>query len=70
VPPDAVIDRQVSRQPGVSLLDVLERHRIKPFLAEGLDEPLGLAFMRCVLGLVQMCMSLRTLQGLANALDM
>lgn len=41
--PDPVIDRQVTRQPGVSLLGVLERHRIGPFLAEGLDEPLRLA---------------------------
>lgn len=43
MPPDLVIDRQVTRQPGVPLLGVLERHRIGPFLAEGLDEPLGLA---------------------------
>jgi len=41
VPPDAVIDRQVSRQPGLSLLGGLERHRISTFNAEGLDEPLG-----------------------------
>jgi len=41
--PDPVIDRQITRQPGVSLLGVLERHRIGPFLTGGLDEPLGLA---------------------------
>jgi len=41
--PDPVIDRQVTGQPGVLLLGILERHRIGPFLAEGLDEPLGLA---------------------------
>ncbi len=41
--PQTVIDRQVSRQPGVSLLGVLERHGVGPFLAEGLNEPLGLA---------------------------
>jgi len=41
--PDPVIDRQVTGQPGVPLLGVLERHRIGPFLAERLDEPLGLA---------------------------
>jgi len=40
VPPDAVIDRQVLRQPGFSLLGVFERHHISPFLAEGLDESL------------------------------
>jgi len=43
VPPDAVIDRQLSRQPGVLLVGVLERHRIIPYLAEGLEESLGLA---------------------------
>ena len=43
MPPHADIDRQVSRQPGVSLLGVLERHRISPFLAEVLDAPLVLA---------------------------
>ena len=41
--PQAVIDPQVSREPGVSLLGVLDQHGISPFLAEGLDEPLGLA---------------------------
>ena len=41
--PQTVIDRQVSRQPGVSLLGVLERHGVGPFLAEGLNKPLGLA---------------------------
>jgi len=41
--PDPVIDRQVTRQPSVPLLGVLERHGIGPFLAEGLNEPLGLA---------------------------
>ena len=41
--PQTVIDRQVSRQPGVSLLGVLKRHGVGPFLAEGLNEPLGLA---------------------------
>jgi len=35
--PDPVIVRQVTGQPGVPLLGVLERHGIGPFLAEGLD---------------------------------
>ena len=37
------IDHQVSRQPGVSLLGVLERLGVGPSLAEGLNEPLGFA---------------------------
>jgi len=41
--PDAVIDRQVSRQTGVWLVGDLKRYRISPFLAEGLDESLGLS---------------------------
>ena len=41
--PQTVIDRQVSRQQGVSLLGILKRHGVGPFLAEGLNEPLGLA---------------------------
>ena len=41
--PQTVIDRQVSRQSGVSLLGVLERYGVGPFLAEGLNEPFGLA---------------------------
>ena len=40
--PQTVIDRQVSRQPDVSLLGVLEGHGVGPFLAEGLNEPFGL----------------------------
>ena len=36
--PQTVIDRQVSRHPGVSLLGVLERHGVGPFLAKGLNE--------------------------------
>ena len=40
--PQTIIDPQVSRQPGVSLLGVLERHVVGPFLAEDLNEPLGL----------------------------
>ena len=38
-----VMNPQVSRQQGTSLLGVLERHGVGPFLAEGLSEPLGLA---------------------------
>ena len=41
--PEPVIDREVSRQPVVAFLGVLEGHRIGPFLTEGLDEPLGLS---------------------------
>ena len=41
--PQTVIDRQVSRHPGVSLLGVLERHGVGPFLAKGLNEPFGFA---------------------------
>ena len=41
--PDAVIDREVTRQPVVAFLGVLESHRIGPFLAEGLDKSLGLS---------------------------
>ena len=41
--PQSVIDRQVSRQPGISLLGVLERHGVGPFPAERLDESLCLA---------------------------
>ena len=41
--PQTVIDRQVSRQPGVSQLGVLERYGVGPFVAEGLNEPFGLA---------------------------
>ena len=41
--PQTVIDRQVSRHPGVSLLGVLERHGVVPFLAKGLNEPFGFA---------------------------
>jgi len=43
MPPDSLIDRYITRQPSVPLLGVLERHRIGPFLAEGLDKALGLA---------------------------
>lgn len=39
-----VIDRQVSRQPGVSLLIVLARHGVGPFLVNGLNKPPGLVF--------------------------
>ena len=41
--PEPVIDREVTRQPVVAFLGVLEGHRIGPFLTEGLDEPLGLS---------------------------
>ena len=41
--PQTVINQQVSRQPGVSLLGVLERHGVGPFLAKGLNEPFGFA---------------------------
>lgn len=37
-----VIDRQVMRQPSVLNLGVLEHHRIRPFLSDGLDKPLSL----------------------------
>jgi hypothetical protein len=40
---EAVIDPQVARQPAVPLLGVREGHGISPFLAKGLDNPLGLA---------------------------
>ncbi len=41
--PEPVIDREVTRQPVVAFLGVLEGHRIGPFLAEGLDKALGLS---------------------------
>jgi len=41
--PEPVIDREVTRQPVVAFLGVLEGHRIGPFLTEGLNKPLGLA---------------------------
>ena len=41
--PQTVIDRQVSRHPCVSLLGVLERHGVGPFLAKGLNELFGFA---------------------------
>ena len=40
---EPVIDREVTRQPVVAFPRVLEGHRIGPFLAEGLDEPFGVA---------------------------
>ena len=41
--PQTVMDRQVSGQPGVSLLGFLEWHCVSLFLAEGLNELLGIA---------------------------
>lgn len=41
--PEPVIDREVTRQPVVAFLGVLEGHRIGPFIAEGLDKAFGLA---------------------------
>ena len=41
--PQSVMDRQVARKPAVSLLRVLERHGVGPFLAKGLNEPFGFA---------------------------
>lgn len=41
--PKSVINRQVSRQPRVSILGVLERHGVEPFLEMRLNEPFGLA---------------------------
>ncbi len=41
--PEAVIDRQVTRQPAVPLVGVLEGHGVGPFPAQGLDKSLGLA---------------------------
>ena len=43
MPPAVVMDAQVAGQPTVPFLGVLEGHGVGPFLAEGLDEPLGLA---------------------------
>lgn len=43
MPPEAVIDRQVSRQPTVAFLRVLEGHRVGPLPADDLDKALGLA---------------------------
>ncbi len=40
---ESVIDRQVTRQPMVAFLRVLEGHSVGPFPAEGLNEPIGLA---------------------------
>ena len=41
--PEAVIDRKIPGQPEISLDGVLEGHCVRPLLAEGLNEPLGLA---------------------------
>lgn len=41
--PEAVIDPQVTRQPVVPLLRVLEGHGVSPFPAQGLDKSLGFA---------------------------
>jgi len=41
--PEAVIDRQVAGQPVISLIGVLVGHRVGPFPAERLDEPLSFA---------------------------
>ena len=43
VAPASIIDRQITRQPVVAFLGVLEGHRIGPFLTEGLDKALGLS---------------------------
>lgn len=66
--PDPVMDRQVTGQPGVPLLGVLERHRIGPFLAEGLDKPLGLAVGEACRPLSEECWG-RGLVQLAGLLD-
>jgi len=39
--PEPGIDRKVEGPPAVALLGVQEGHGMGPFLAEGLDEPLG-----------------------------
>ncbi len=41
--PEPAIDRQVTGQPTVAFLGVLERHPVGPFPAEGLNESLGFA---------------------------
>ncbi len=41
--PEPVIDREVTRQPVVAFLGVLEGHPIGPFLTEGLDKALSLS---------------------------
>ncbi len=38
---EPIIDREVSRQPLVAFLGVLEGHHKGPFLTEGLDKVLG-----------------------------
>jgi hypothetical protein len=40
--PEAVIDRQITRQQAGALLRVWERHGIGTFIEEGLHKPLGL----------------------------
>jgi hypothetical protein len=41
--PEPVIDRQVTGQPTVTFLGVLERNPVGPFPAKGLNESLGFA---------------------------
>ena len=42
--PDAVIDREIPRQPSVQFLGVVEGHRVSPFQTQSLDKALSLAF--------------------------
>jgi len=43
VTPDAVIDREIPRQPSVPFLVVVEGHRVSPFPTQSLDKALSLA---------------------------
>lgn len=41
--PDAVIEREIPRQPAVPFLGVVEVHRVRPFPTQGLGKALSLA---------------------------
>lgn len=68
--PKTVINLQVSRQPRVSILGVLERHGVDPFLEMRLNEPFGLAIGPWRVGLGANVLQLEGTAGLAKALEM
>ncbi len=65
--PEPVIDREVSRQPVVAFLGVLEGHRVGPFLTEGLDKALGLPVGVCRVRPGADVLEAKGFAGLSNA---
>ena len=49
--PDAVIDREISAQPAVPFLRVVEGHRVNPFPTQSLDKALSLGICAWRVGL-------------------